>query len=124
MVLVLNNRDLNYVTWEQRAMDGEPRYLGSQAIPDLPYADYARLIGLDGVRVERPEEVGPAWARALAADRPFVLDVVVDAAVPTLPPELKPEQEDKLARALAAGDPDADAVLRQLQLQEVVQQGG
>jgi pyruvate dehydrogenase (quinone) len=74
------------------------------------------------VRVERPEDVGPAWDRALAADRPFVLDVVVDPAVPTLPPTLEPEQEDKLAKALAGGDPDADAVLRQLQLQEIVQQ--
>ena len=123
VVLVLNNRDLNYVTWEQRAMDGEPRYAGSQAVPDLPYADFARLLGLDGVRVERPEDVDAACDRAFAADRPFVLDVVCDPAVPTLPPELRPEQEDKLARALA-GEPhrDATAVLEQLQRQEVVQQ--
>jgi pyruvate dehydrogenase (quinone) len=121
VVVVLNNRDLNYVTWEQRAMDGDPRYLASQALPDLPYADFARMLGFDGVRVERPEDVGAAWDRALAADRPFVIDAVVDAAVPTLPPELEPEQEDKLTQALASGDPDADAVLEQLQLQEVVQ---
>jgi pyruvate dehydrogenase (quinone) len=119
--LVLNNRDLNYVTWEQRAMDGDPRYVASQALPDLPYADFARMLGLDGVRVERPEDVGAAWDRALAADRPFVIDAVVDAAVPTLPPELEKEQEDKLTQALSSGDPDADAVLEQLQLQEVVQ---
>jgi pyruvate dehydrogenase (quinone) len=121
VILVLNNRDLNYVTWEQRAMDGEPRYVASQALPDLPYADLARLLGLDGVRVERPEDIAAAWDRALASDVPFVIDAVVDPSVPTLPPELEKEQEDKLTKALSEGDPDADAVLEQLQLQEVVQ---
>jgi pyruvate dehydrogenase (quinone) len=79
------------------------------------------LLGLDGVRVERPEDVAAAWDRALASDVPFVIDALVDRNVPTLPPELKPEQEDKLAKALADGDADADAVLDQLQLQEVSQ---
>jgi len=46
VVVVLNNRDLNYVTWEQRAMDGDPRYVTSQALPDLPYADFSRPQGL------------------------------------------------------------------------------
>src|SRR4051812_16420994 len=121
VVLVLNNRDLSYVTWEQRVMEGDPRYAATQSIPDLPYADFARLLGLDGVRVERPEDVVAAWERALASDVPFVIDAVVDRNVPTLPPELKAEQEDKLAEALAGGDADAEAVLAQLQLQEVTQ---
>ena len=76
-------------------------------------------MGLDGVRVESAEQVGPAWERALAATRPFVIDAVVSADVPTLPPELKPEQQQKLAKALAAGDPDAEWVRGQLQAQEV-----
>jgi pyruvate dehydrogenase (quinone) len=121
IVLVLNNRDLSYVTWEQRVMEGDPRYAATQSLPDLPYADFARLLGLDGVRVERPEDVAAAWERALASDVPFVIDAVVDRNVPTLPPELKSEQEDKLAKALAGGDADAEAVLDQLQLQEVTQ---
>jgi pyruvate dehydrogenase (quinone) len=121
VVLVLNNRDLSYVTWEQRVMEGDPRYAATQSLPDLAYADYARLLGLDGVRVERPEDVATAWERALASDVPFVIDAVVDRNVPTLPPELKSEQEDKLAKALAGGDADAEAVLEQLQLQEVTQ---
>jgi pyruvate dehydrogenase (quinone) len=121
VVLVLNNRDLSYVSWEQRVMEGDPRYAATQTIPDFPYADYARMIGLDGVRVERPEDVGAAWDRALASDRPFVIDALVDRNVPTLPPQLKSEQEDKLTKALTSGDADAEAVLRQLQLQEVTQ---
>jgi pyruvate dehydrogenase (quinone) len=121
VVLVLNNHDLSYVTWEQRVMEGDPRYAATQTIPDFRYADYARLLGLDGIRVERPDEVAGAWERALASDRPFVIDAVVDRTVPTLPPQLKPEQEDKLTRALTNGDADAEAVLDQLQLQEVTQ---
>jgi pyruvate dehydrogenase (quinone) len=121
VVLVLNNRDLSYVTWEQRVMEGDPRYAATQSIPDIHYADLARLIGLDGVRVERPDEVAAAWDRALASDVPFVVDALVDRNVPTLPPQLEPEQEDKLTHALTSGDADARAVLDQLQLQEVAQ---
>jgi pyruvate dehydrogenase (quinone) len=123
VIVVLNNRDLNYVTWEQRAMDGEPRYVASQALPDIPYVDFARMLDFDGVRVEQPNDIVPAWERALASDRPFVIDAVVDAAVPTLPPELEKKTEDKLTKALASGDPDADAVMEQLQLQDVIQHG-
>lgn len=119
IVLVLNNRDLNYVTWEQRAMEGEPRFTRSQSLPDIDYAAYARLLGLDGVRIDQPGQIADAWRRALAADRPFVIDAVVDANVPTLPPRVKPKLEEKLATALANGDPDAAGVREQIALQEI-----
>ncbi len=118
VVLVLNNRDLNYVTWEQRAMEGEPKFERSQALPDIDYAAYARLLGLDGVRIDDPSQVADAWARAFAADRPFVIDAVVDADVPTLPPTVKPRQEEMLAKALAE-DPDAEGVREQFVLQMI-----
>jgi pyruvate dehydrogenase (quinone) len=117
VVLVLNNRDLNFVTWEQRVMDGFPRYETSQELPDFPFARYAELLGLKGIRVERPEEVGPAWDAALAADRPVVIDVLVDPNVPTVPPEMKPAQREKLEKALDQGDPDAPAVREQVKEQ-------
>jgi pyruvate dehydrogenase (quinone) len=119
IVLVLNNRDLNYVTWEQRAMEGEPRFTRSRSLPDIDYAAYARLLGLDGVRIDQPGQIADAWRRALAADRPFVIDAVVDANVPTLPPRVKPKLEEKLANALAKGDPDAAGVREQIALQEI-----
>ncbi len=114
VVLVLNNRDLNYVTWEQRAMEGDPRFAPTQDVLDFPYARYAELLGLRALRVDAPDGVGAAWDATLVADRPVVVEAVVDARVPTLPPDLKPEQREKLARALA-GEPDRDALLRQLQ---------
>jgi pyruvate dehydrogenase (quinone) len=88
VVLVLNNRDLNQVTWEQRAFEGDPKFDASQQLPDFPYARFAELIGLEGVRVESPSEIAPAWERVLSADRPAVLEAITDPEVPPLPPHI------------------------------------
>ncbi len=106
VIMVLNNRELAYVTWEERIQAGDPKWPTSQDLPDLPYAEIAKLIGLGGRRVEDPEQVGPAWDEALAADRPFVLDMVTDPNVPPLPPHITFAQARGFAGALAAGDPE------------------
>ncbi|WP_030412786.1 thiamine pyrophosphate-requiring protein [Streptomyces sp. NRRL S-1448] len=113
IVAVLNNQDLNQVTWEMRAMSGAPQFLPSQAIPDVRYADFARSIGLDGVRVEKPGEVEDAWRKALAADRPFVIDFRTDPAVPPIPPHASLDQIEAAATALIKGDSDRVAVVKQ-----------
>ena len=113
VVLVLNNRDLNQVTWEHRAMEGSAKLAASQDVPDVPYADVARLFGLGGRRVDTPEAIGPAWDEALEADRPFVIDAVVDPDVPPLPPHITLEQATSMARALLAGDPDRRGLITQ-----------
>ncbi|HZO97885.1 MAG TPA: thiamine pyrophosphate-requiring protein [Gaiellaceae bacterium] len=113
VVLVLNNRDLNQVTWEQRALQGDPMYPATQRIPDFPYARYAELIGLKGVRVDDPDRVGDAWDEVLSADRPAVLEAVTDPEVPPLPPHVTFEQARHLTQALAHGDPHAGRVVRQ-----------
>jgi pyruvate dehydrogenase (quinone) len=107
VVLVLNNRDLNQVTWEQRAMAGDPRFPGSQSIPDFPYAQYAAELGLGSVRVDRPDAVGDAWDRALSADRPFVIEAITDPNVPPLPPHITLEQARHFASSLWSGDAEA-----------------
>jgi pyruvate dehydrogenase (quinone) len=113
VVLVLNNRDLNQVTWEQRAMEGDPRYEVSQSIPDFPYARYAEMIGLVGVRVDDPERIGEAWDEVLSADRPAVLEAVVDPEVPPLPPHITFEQAVHFAKAVLHGDEGRSAMIRQ-----------
>jgi pyruvate dehydrogenase (quinone) len=113
IVMVLNNRDLNQVTWEQRAMEGNPKFEGSQDLPDFPYARYAELIGLKGIRVETPEQVGPAWDEALNADRPVVYEAITDPEVPPLPPHITIEQAKALSSALLSGDPNASRIVRQ-----------
>jgi pyruvate dehydrogenase (quinone) len=111
-ICVLTNRDLNMVTWEQRVMAGDPKFPGTQEIPEFPAARFAELVGLRGIRVERPEEVGAAWEEALGSDRPTILEAVVDPDVPPLPPHVGSEQAKNLAKALVKGDPDRGDVLR------------
>jgi pyruvate dehydrogenase (quinone) len=110
VVLVLNNRDLNLVTWEQRAFQGDPKYDAAQQIPDFPYAQFAELIGLRGIRVDAPEQVGAAWDAALSADRPFVLEAVTDPEVPPLPPHISFEQAKNFALATVS-DPARGAMV-------------
>ncbi len=98
VVLVLKNRELAEVTWEQREMEGEPRFDTSQSLPDFPFAGYAELIGLRGIRVESPDDVDGAWEAALAADRPVVIEAVVDPDVPLLPPFPAGEQKLEMFR--------------------------
>ena len=112
VVLVLNNRDLNQVTWEQRAMQGDPKYPGTQSIPDFPYARYAEMIGLKGVRVADADHVADAWDEVLAADRPAVLEAVVDPEVPPLPPHITFEEAKHFASAVLHGDPGSRQMIR------------
>jgi pyruvate dehydrogenase (quinone) len=105
VVCVLNNRDLNQVTWEQRVLSGDPKLEASQVLPDFDHAAYARLVGLHGVRVERPGDLGAAWDETLACGRPAVLEVLTDPEVPPLPPHIRPEQARRLAQALLKGEP-------------------
>jgi len=113
IVLVLHNDDLNQVTWEQRALEGDPKYEGSQVLPDFPYARYAQLIGLEGIRVDSPDQVGDAWDEALAADRPCVLEAITDPEVPPLPPHISLQQAQHFMKAVLHGDPDSRRMIRQ-----------
>jgi pyruvate dehydrogenase (quinone) len=121
IVMVLNNRDLNQVTWEQRAMNGDPKFEGSQSLPDVHYARFAELIGLKGIRVESPDDVGPAWDQAFAADRPTVLDVLVDPEVPPLPPHISLEQAKAFISAVLGGDPASGRLIVQSLRQKVAE---
>jgi pyruvate dehydrogenase (quinone) len=113
VVAVLNNRDLNQVTWEQRVMSGDPKLEASQTLPDFDYAGYARLLGMHGARVERPEDVGPAWDEALAAGRPALIEFVTDPEVPPMPPHIRFEQVKELAHAIREGDPATSRFMKQ-----------
>ena len=119
IVLVLNNGDLNQVTWEQRAMEGNPKFEGSQSLPDFPYARYAELLGLNGIRVDDPDQVGDAWDRALQADRPTVIEAVTDPEVPPLPPHITLEQAKALTSALRKRDPNSRQIIRESFRQKV-----
>ena len=88
IVCVFNNGDLNEVTWEQRVMEGNPRFPDTQDIPDVPYAKFAEMLGLKGISVDHADALAPAWIDALSADRPVVIEVKTDPEVPPLPPHV------------------------------------
>ncbi len=110
---VFNNEDLNQVTWEQRVMEGDPKFEASQNIPDVPYHLFAISIGLKGIFVDREEDVAAAWEQALASEVPVVIEFKTDPNVPPLPPHIKLEQAKKFATTLLRGDPDQAGIIVQ-----------
>jgi pyruvate dehydrogenase (quinone) len=112
IVMVLANRDLNQVTWEQRVMSGDPKYVGSQFVPPFAFARYAELLGLRGIRVDKPEQIASAWDEALAADRPVVYEALTDPEVPTLPPHITFEEAKNFMESMIKGDPDTPGMIR------------
>jgi len=113
VVLVLNNRDLNQVTWELRAMSGDAKIEATQDVPAFSYADYAESLGLRGTRVDAPDQVAPAWEAAFRADRPVVVDAITDPEVPPLPPHITLKQARAFTSAIFKGDPNWRAIVRQ-----------
>ncbi len=111
VVCVFNNQDLNQVTWEQRVIEGDPKFNATQQIPDVPYHRFAELIGLRGIFVDTPQRLASAWEEALASDRPVVLEVKTDPNVPPLPPHITLAQAKAFTSSLIKGDPDEGSVL-------------
>ena len=115
VVIVLNNRDLNMVSWEQRILSGEPKWPVSQAVPDFPYARYAELVGLRGIRLESPDTIAEALDEALAARGPVVLEAVCDPTVPCIPSHLSEQELKHIEQALRQPDPELERVRQQLE---------
>lgn len=112
IVCVFNNEDLNQVTWEQRIINGDPKFEASQRIPNVSYSRFAEMIGLTGIFVDDPQLVGSAWEQALASERPVVLEVKTDPEVPPLPPHITLQQAKNFSLALMKGDPNESSVIK------------
>jgi pyruvate dehydrogenase (quinone) len=112
IVCILENRDLNMVTWEQRVLAGDPKFDPSQDVPGFRYDDFARSLGLQGICVDDPEKIGAAWDEALAADRPTIVSFRTDPEVPPLPPHISFEQAKNFMTSLLH-DPARAAMLKQ-----------
>jgi pyruvate dehydrogenase (quinone) len=113
VICVLNNRDLNQVTWEQRVMSGDPKLDVSQVLPNFDYAGFARMLGLHGARVDSPDRVGAAWDEALAAGGPALIEFITDPEVPPLPPHIRFEQAKELTGTILKGDPASARFIKQ-----------
>jgi pyruvate dehydrogenase (quinone) len=118
MILVLNNRDLNQVTWEQRVMEGDPKFEASQEVPDFPYAEYAKMLGLAGVKVDKADDIQSAIELALAQKKPVVLEAYTDPEVPPLPPHITFKQAKNFTESVVK-DPDVWEMIKDTWKQEV-----
>jgi len=113
VVMVLANRDLNQVTWEQRVMAGDPKYEVSQTVPTFEFARYAEMLGLIGSRIDKPEQIASAWEQALSANRPVVLEAITDPEVPTLPPHITFDEAKKFTESMIKGEPHLGHMIKQ-----------
>jgi pyruvate dehydrogenase (quinone) len=112
IVLVLNNEDLNQVTWEMRAMAGDPKFEASQDLPNVHYARYAELVGLKGIFCDDPDKIASAWDEALSARKPVVLEMKTDPDIPPLPPHITLKQAKAFASTLWQGDPNEAGIIK------------
>ena len=113
VIAVLHNNDLNQVTWELRAMEGSPKFVESQTLPDVDFAGFAAGLGLQAITVTSPGDVAPAWELALAADRPTVIDFHTDPDVPPIPPHATFEQMKDAAEAMLKGDENRWGIIKE-----------
>jgi len=112
VIFVMNNRDLNMVSWEQRVLEGDPKFPDSQDLPDFSYARYGQLLGFEGLRIDHPDQIVPTLDAALACKRPVIVEIISDPTIPPLPPHVTMKQAKDYMMALAKGDPDALKMVR------------
>src|SRR5690606_4472545 len=113
VVLVLNNGDLNQVTWEQRVMAGDPKFIASQSLPPFSFAEYARTLGIAAIEMRGPDDVARGWDEALAMKQPVLVEAFTDPDVPPLPPHIEPVQAKHLVESIIKGDPSAWQVIKE-----------
>ncbi|WP_395666271.1 thiamine pyrophosphate-requiring protein [Methylocella sp.] len=111
ILMVLNNRDLSQVTWEERVQLGDGKTESTQSIPDFPYAKYAELLGLKGIFCNDPDKVGASWDEALASDRPVILEFYTDPNVPPLPPHITLKDAEHFMTMMPS-EPELGSVLK------------
>ena len=104
-------------------MEGEPRFAESQHVPAFPYAAYAELLGLQGIRVESSSEVSEAWRAALDAGCPALIEAMVDADVPLLPPNISDEKASTVFDAVGQ-EPDGDRIRQRIEQHLEVERTG
>ena len=105
VIIVLNNGDLNMVTWEQRVMVGDPKFevvAGSAEVPVRALRE-ARS-GSPAFEVDNPDRIKEALVAAVAADRPVLVECHVDPEVPPLPPHISFKQAKNFMSSIAHGD--------------------
>jgi pyruvate dehydrogenase (quinone) len=107
-IVIIKNNSLGQIKWEQMVFLGNPEYACD--LEPIDFVKFADACGGVGFRCERPEEIRPAFEAMLAADKPAIVEAVVDQFEPPLPPRIKTQQALHFAEALVRGEPNAGRI--------------
>ena len=86
-VLIFNNSELSFVKLEMEEA-GLAASLDALHETNVNFAEYAKLCGGEGVRVEHAEDIDAAILQAKASKKPFIIDAVVSSGALSLPPHI------------------------------------
>ncbi len=113
ITLVLNNRDLNMVTWEQRIMMGDIKFDASQELPDFPYAASPNPSACAASASKSPSNSPmPGIARSPAIGPWFSKRSPIPTRRP-LPPHITLQQAKNFTETILRGDPNEPGIVKQ-----------
>ncbi len=81
IIALMNNQAYGNIYFRASKMGPGPERLTD--IPDIDWVTFAKSMGGDGERVERPEGIAEAVKRGLSAPGPYLLDLRIDKTYPT-----------------------------------------
>ena len=108
-VVIVDNRSLGMIKWEQMVFLGNPDYVIDNA--PIDFAEFAHACGGVGFSVDDPANCGETIDAFLNAPGPAILRAVVDPFEPPMPAKIKPEQALHFAESLARGEPNRKKII-------------
>ncbi|MEI9415016.1 thiamine pyrophosphate-dependent enzyme [Mesorhizobium sp. Cs1321R2N1] len=97
-ILVVKNNMLNQIAWEQMMFLGNPQF-GCELQP-IDFAKAAEAMGASGFRIERADQIETILDEAFATEGPVVIEALVDAYEPLMPPRMPPDYAKNFRQAL------------------------
>jgi pyruvate dehydrogenase (quinone)/pyruvate oxidase len=107
-VVVIKNNTLGQIKWEQMVFLGNPEF-GVELEP-IDHVKFAEACGANGLCIEDPAECRRVLEQALNTPGPVVVEAVVDANEPPMPPKITRDQAVKFAESLVRGEPSRDKI--------------
>ncbi len=107
-VVVMKNNTLGQIKWEQMMFLGNPEY--ECELQPIDFARVAEAMGIRGFRIDSAAHCAQQMRAAFDEPGPALIEALVDASEPLLPPKRMPHYVENLEKALAAGTPGAEQI--------------
>jgi len=103
-VIIINNKILGMIRWEQIAFLGNPEY-GVEFSP-IDFVKFAEACGGKGFSIKKIEEIKPVIQEAMMENQvPVIVDAHVDPFEVPLPPKISMEFVRNIAKSFTKGQP-------------------